>query len=76
MEEKALSEIEFWKLVAMAAIFLLQVLIGLFGKNYFNRLDLKMDRVENKIDSIEKDHHETKSQVREHSIRIGALEKA
>lgn len=76
MEEKALSEIEFWKLVAMAAIFLVQILIGLFGKNYFNKLDLKMDRVEEKIEELSDAHHATNHTLGLHEYRISKLEKA
>lgn len=76
MEEKALSEMEFWKMAFMACLFLLQLIIAWFGKDYFKKLEIKMNRVEDKIDKLEDSHGETSQKLAIHEFRILKLEKA
>lgn len=67
---------EFWKIIAGFAMFLLNVVIAVFGKKYFDRLDSKIDGIEDKLDNREKEHYETKEKLAMHELRITNLEKA
>jgi hypothetical protein len=53
-----------------------------FGKKYFDKLDAKLDEqdekmngIETKIDKIREEHHETKTQIREHKLILDILQK-
>lgn len=76
MEEKALSEVEFWKLASIICVFLLQAVTAWFGKDYFKKLEIKMNRVEDKIDKLEDSHNATAHTLGLHEYRIKQLEQA
>ena len=57
-------------------------IMAFFGKKYFDRIDKKMDAqddkmelIESKIDKIREEHHETKTQIREHKVLLDLLQK-
>ncbi len=66
---------DFWKIVAGFAMAAANVVIAVFGKKYFDRLDKKIDGIEVKLDLRQTEHFETREKLALHEHRIIQLEK-